>query len=162
MKHIYSVLVDNQPGVLARVANLFRRRGFNIESLAVGPTEKPELSRMTIVADAEDKPIEQVSKQLNKLINVVKIIELREHNAVARELALVKIKATPANRAQIIEIADIFRAKIVDVAKGSITIEITGNEQKIVAFTDLVSQFHIMELARTGKVALSRGASDQT
>src|SRR3990172_7579730 len=145
MKHIFSVLVDNQPGVLARVANLFRRRGFNIDSLAVGPTEKPELSRMTVVADAEDRPIEQVSKQLNKLINVVKITELTTLNSVARELALIKIDVGSENRAQIIEIADIFRAKIVDVAKNSITEEVTGNEEKVEAFIELVRPFGIRE-----------------
>ncbi len=157
MRHTIAALVENKPGVLARVAGLFRRRGFNIESLAVGVTEKPHLSRMTIVVEGDDKTIEQVTKQLNKLIEVVKVSDVTE-NSVERELALVKVNTTPQTRGEIIEIANIFRARIVDVARDSFIIEITGDEEKINAFIDLMRQYGIKEVARTGKIAMQRGS----
>lgn len=157
MKHLLSVLVENKPGVLARIAGLFSRRGFNIDTLAVGPTDDENFSRMTIVLDAEEHSLEQITKQLHKLVNVVKITEFRQGEAVNRELVLYKVKSNAKNRAQIIEIADIFRAKIIDVSKDNVIIEVTGTRTKLQAIEDLLSQYGIIELARTGKVALSRG-----
>ncbi len=157
MKHTIAVLVENKPGVLARVASLFRRRGFNIESLSVGITEREDISRMTIVVNGDGKTIEQVIKQLNKLIEVIKISDITE-GSVVRELCLVKVNAPPEKRSEIIEIANIFRARIVDVARDSFIIEITGDEDKINAFIDLMRQYGIKELARTGKVAMARGS----
>jgi len=157
MKHTLSVLVENKPGVLARVAELFARRGFNIESLAVGTTEKPDISRMTIVVDVEEHSLEQVRKQLHKLINVIEIVDLDPETSVAREMVMAKIKADPENRSEVIEIVDIFRGNIVDVSKESITVEVTGNASKLRAFEDLVKPYGIKELVRTGKVALPRG-----
>ena len=159
MKHTLSVLVENRPGVLARVAGLFSRRGFNIDSLAVGPTENPALSRMTIVVAAEDHSLEQVTKQLHKLINVIKISDLNPHESVSRELLLIKIKSAPDTRAEIIEIADIFRAKIIDVSRTSLTLEATGTPDKLAAIEDLLKPYGISELARTGKIALGRGSA---
>ncbi len=156
-RHTLSVLVENKPGVLARVSGLFARRGFNIHSLAVGPTEIDGLSRMTIVVNVETQPLEQVVKQLNKLVPVVKIIELDRDAAVEREMLLIKVKADSHNRAQIIEVADIFRSKIVDVAPGSITIEATGSPDKLEALTNLLQSYGVKELVRTGLVALARG-----
>ncbi len=152
-----AVLVENKPGVLARVSSLFRRRGFNIESLAVGTTERPDISRMTIVVRGDDRTLEQVMKQLNKLIEVIKVSDLSE-NSVERELALIKVHAPPAKRSEIIEIANIFRARIVDVARDSFIIEITGDEEKVNAFVDLMRQFGIKEMARTGKISMARGS----
>ncbi len=160
MKHTISVLVENKPGVLTRVAGLFARRGFNIESLAVGVTEDPTLSRMTIVVNAEDTPLEQVTKQLHKLINVIKIQDLDPREMVDRELVLFKVNAPPDRRHEIIEIANVFRAKIVDVGKNSLTIEATGTEDKLAAMEDLLRAYGIKELARTGRIALSRGSRD--
>ena len=157
MKHTLSVLVENKPGVLARVAELFARRGFNIESLAVGTTEKPDISRMTIVVDVEEHSLEQVRKQLHKLINVIEISDLDPETSVAREMVMAKIKADPENRSEVIEIVDIFRGNIVDVSRESITVEVTGNASKLRAFEDLVKPYGIKELVRTGKVALPRG-----
>jgi len=157
MRCTIAVLVENKPGVLARVASLFRRRGFNIESLAVGITEKEEFSRMTIVVSGDERTIEQVMKQLNKLIEVIKVSDLTQ-NSVERELALIKVAATPANRGEIIEIANIFRARIVDVSRDSLIIEITGDEDKINAFVDLMRNYGIKEMARTGKIAMARGS----
>lgn len=156
-RHTLSVLVENKPGVLARISGMFARRGFNIDSLAVGPTEFEDISRMTIVVNVESKPLEQVVKQLNKLINVIKIVELEKDAAVERELLLIKVKATPESRAQIIEIADIFRSKIVDVSPQSVTIEATGSPDKLRALTDLLHQYGVREMVRTGLVALGRG-----
>src|SRR5438093_8418540 len=156
-KHTLSVLVENKPGVLARVSGLFARRGFNIHSLAVGPTEHDAVSRMTIVVNVEKKPLEQVVKQLNKLINVIKIVELEKDSSVERELLLIKVKADPTTRAQIIEIADIFRSKIVDVSAHALTIEATGTTDKLSALTDLLNGYGVRELVRTGLVALARG-----
>lgn len=160
MKHTLSVLVENKPGVLARIAGLFSRRGFNIDSLAVGPTEDPTLSRMTIVVDAEEHSLEQITKQLNKLINVVKISDLDPGNSVVRELVLIKVKAGSKNRAEIIEIADIFRANIVDVSPASLTLEATGATDKLTAIEDMLRPYGISELVRTGKVALGRGVKE--
>lgn len=157
MKHTVSALVENKPGVLVRIAGLFSRRGFNIDSLAVGPTERPDVSRMTIVVDAADRPLEQITKQLNKLINVIKVSELGAGEAVERELCLMKVKAEAKTRAEIIEIADIFRASIIDVGRDVLILEVTGNEQKIKAMEDLLKPYGIRELARSGRLALARG-----
>jgi acetolactate synthase I/III small subunit len=157
MKHTLSVLVENKPGVLARVAELFARRGFNIESLAVGTTEKPDISRMTIVVDVEEHSLEQVRKQLHKLINVIEITDLDPETSVAREMVMAKIKVDAGNRSEVIEIADIFRGNIIDVSSGSIIVEVTGNASKLRAFEDLLKPYGIKELVRTGKVALPRG-----
>jgi acetolactate synthase-1/3 small subunit len=157
VKHTLSVLVENKPGVLARVAGLFARRGFNIDSLAVGVTENPDMSRMTVVVDVEEHSLEQVYKQLNKLINVIKVVDLPDDNSVQRELILVKVKADARTRAEIIEMVDIFRGKIVDVGKGTVSIEVTGTGSKLRALEDLLKPYGIVELARTGMVALNRG-----
>ncbi|MDD3717990.1 MAG: acetolactate synthase small subunit [Actinomycetota bacterium] len=157
MKHTLSVLVENKPGVLARVAELFARRGFNIESLAVGTTEKPDISRMTIVVDVEEHSLEQVRKQLHKLINVIEITDLDPETSVAREMVMAKIKVDAGNRSEVIEIADIFRGNIIDVSSESIIVEVTGNAPKLRAFEDLLKPYGIRELVRTGKVALPRG-----
>ena len=155
--HTLSVLVENKAGVLARVASLFARRGYNIESLAVAPTDDVRLSRITVVVDVEASPLEQVTKQLNKLINVIKIVELEKDAAVERELLLIKVKADNETRAAIVEIADIFRSKIVDVSANALTIEATGSPDKLQALTDLLHQYGVRELVRTGLVALGRG-----
>ena len=157
MQHTLSVLVENKPGVLTRVTSLFARRGFNIDSLAVGPTEDPTLSRITIVVNAEDTPIDQVMKQLHKLINVIKIQDLDPAESIDRELVLFKVNAPPEKRHEIIEIANVFRAKIIDVGKNSMTIEATGSPDKLSAMEDLFRAYGIKELARTGKIALARG-----
>jgi len=158
VNHIISVLVENKSGVLAKISGLFSRRGFNIESLAVGPTEDEKISRITIVVNAEIHSIEQVVKQLYKLINVLKIQELDPSNIVERELVLIKVNADNSTRAEILEIVDIFRANIVDVAKKSLSIEITGNSRKIQGIEELLQPYGILELVRTGKIAISRGS----
>jgi acetolactate synthase I/III small subunit len=157
MKHTLAVLVENKSGVLFRVASLFSRRGYNIDSLAVGVTEDPEISRMTIVVHGDDHVLEQVTKQLNKLIDVIKVSDIGGDEAVERELALIKVAADVSTRTEIIQIADIFRAKIVDVAPKSMTVEVTGDDAKIQAIEKLLRQFGIKEMARTGKIALVRG-----
>ena len=157
MKHTLSVLVENKPGVLARVAGLFSRRGFNIDSLAVGVTDKPEISRMTVVVDVEEHSLEQVYKQLNKLINVIKVIDLPDDNRVQREMVLAKVKAEPRNRAEIIEIVEIFRGKIVDLGSGTLSVEVTGPGSKLRAFEDLLRPYGLVEMVRTGTIALPRG-----
>jgi acetolactate synthase I/III small subunit len=156
-RHTLSVLVEDKPGVLARVASLFSRRGFNIESLAVGPTEIPEVSRMTIVVSVDTLPLEQVTKQLNKLVNVLKIVELDETSSVQRAIALVKVRADAETRSSVLEIVQLFRAKVVDVALDAVTIEVTGNEEKNDAFLRLLEPFGIKELVKSGVVALGRG-----
>jgi acetolactate synthase-1/3 small subunit len=156
-KHTLSVLVENHAGVLSRVAGLFSRRGFNIDSLAVGVTEDPNVSRMTIVVDGDEYTVEQVTKQLNKLIDVIKIRELDPNDSVTRELALIKVNANSSTRSEIIQIVDIFRAKIVDVSKNTLTIEMTGSADKIAAFEEMLRQFGIKEMVRTGVVAIERG-----
>jgi len=164
-RHTLSVLVEDQPGVLARIASLFARRGFNIESLAVGPTEAVGVSRMTIVVNVAESPLEQVTKQLNKLINVLKIVELDNSAAVQRELLLVKVKADSKTRSAILETVSLFRAKVVDVATDAITIEATGNHDKIQALLTVLEEYGIKELVQSGMVAIGRGAkavSDRT
>lgn len=156
-RHTLSVLVENKPGVLARVAGMFSRRGYNIHSLAVGPTDDPRVSRMTIVVGTEATELEQVIKQLNKLINVLKIVELDPDASVERELLLVKVEADATTRGQIIELADVFRAKIVDVDHSSLTIEVSGAPDKLEAMVDLLRPFGIRELVRTGTISLARG-----
>ncbi len=153
--HTLSVLVENRPGVLARVAGLFAARGFNIHSLAVGTTEDPQYSRMTVVVDLKTKSLEQVVKQLNKLINIIKVVEL-DNDAIERELALIKVRARGDDRARIIEIADIFRARVSGVSRGTITVEATGSADKLRALQDLLAEYGIVEMARTGVVALGR------
>lgn len=156
-KHTLSVLVENHAGVLSRVAGLFSRRGFNIDSLAVGVTENPEISRMTIVVDGDEYTVEQVSKQLNKLIDVIKIKQLEKSDSVSRELALIKVNATTATRSEIIQIVEIFRANIVDVSKNTLTIEASGGTDKVAALEDMLRQFGIKEIVRTGMIAIERG-----
>jgi acetolactate synthase I/III small subunit len=164
-RHTLSVLVEDQPGVLARIASLFARRGFNIESLAVGPTEAAGVSRMTIVVNVAESPLEQVTKQLNKLINVLKIVELDNTAAVQRELLLVKVKSDNNSRSAILETVSLFRAKVVDVSPDAITIEATGNHDKIQALLKVLEEYGIKELVQSGMVAIGRGAkavSDRT
>lgn len=156
-KHTLSVTVENRPGVLTRVATLFRRRGYNIDSLTVGRTENTDVSRMTIVVEGDDKVIEQVSKQLYKLVDVIKIIDITADKSVERELALIKVKAETAVRAEIVQIVDIFRGRIVDIGKNSLIIEVTGDEGKIDAIEESLRPFGILELVRTGKIAMVRG-----
>jgi acetolactate synthase-1/3 small subunit len=161
-KHTLSVLVENKPGVLARIAALFSRRGFNIDSLAVGPTEHPDISRMTIVVNVEDLPLEQVTKQLNKLVNVIKIVELDPAAAVRRELILVKVRADSETRSQITEIVQLFRAKTVDVSPEAVTIEATGSSDKLEAMLKMLEPYGIKELVQSGLVAVGRGARSIT
>jgi acetolactate synthase-1/3 small subunit len=164
-QHTLSVLVEDTPGALARIAGLFSRRGFNIESLAVGRTEIPGVSRMTIVVNVDALPLEQVTKQLNKLINVIKIVELEPASSVERQLLLVKVKADATTRGQVIETIQLFRAKAVDVGPDSITIEVTGDPGKLAAILRVLEPFGIRELVQSGKVAVGRGArsiSDRT
>jgi acetolactate synthase-1/3 small subunit len=158
MQHTITALVENTPGVLARVAGLFSRRGFNIESLAVSITEDPSVSRMTIVVGGDERELEQIEKQLNKLIEVIKVFDYSNTPAVDRELALIKVSAGPEKRAEIMQISDIFRAKIIDVSERTLTIEVTGPSGKVDAFQDLMVPYGIKELVRTGKIAMTRGA----
>jgi len=161
-KHTLSVLVENKPGVLTRAAGLFARRGFNIHSLAVGPTEHPDVSRMTVVVDVEGLPLEQVTKQLNKLVNVIKIVELEPTSSVQRELLLVKIKADISSRSNVLETVRLFRAKVVDVAPDAVTVEVTGNPDKLDAFLKVIEPFGIRELVQSGLVAIGRGSRSIT
>jgi acetolactate synthase-1/3 small subunit len=156
-RHTLSVLVENKPGVLARIASLFSRRGFNIDSLAVGPTEDDDVSRMTIVVNVEDLPLEQVTKQLNKLINVIKIVELDPATSVQRELLLVKVAADRQSRSHILETVQLFRAKVVDVSPDAVTVEATGNADKLDALLRVLEPFGIRELVQSGMVAVGRG-----
>jgi len=158
-KHTLVALVEDQPGVLNRVASLFRRRAFNIQSLAVGASEQPGLSRMTIVAIGDSAQIEQVRKQLEKLINVVRVSDITEEDMVTRELALIKVKTTASTRSEIMQIVGIFRANIVDVAPGSVTVEVTGDEDKVDSLLSLLRDFGVKELSRTGRIALTRGST---
>jgi acetolactate synthase-1/3 small subunit len=155
--HTISVLVEDKPGVLTRVAGLFAARGFNIDSLAVGPTGEAGLSRMTIVVNVETKPLEQVTKQLNKLINVIKILEHDEGSAVERELMLVKVRTKGEDRQRVMEIASVFRVNVVDVTHATLTLEATGKPEKLEALLGLLRDFGVVELARTGRIALARG-----
>jgi acetolactate synthase-1/3 small subunit len=161
-RHTLSVLVEDKPGVLARVASLFSRRGFNIESLAVGPTEMPDVSRMTIEVSVESLPLEQVTKQLNKLVNVLKIVELEPDSSVQREIMLVKVRADSATRSSILETVHLFRAKVVDVALDAVTIEATGDHDKLIALLRVLEPYGIKELVKSGMVALSRGGRAMT
>lgn len=156
-KHILSVTVENKPGVLSRVTGMISRRGFNIESLAVAPTEDEGLSRMTIIVEADELGFEQITKQLHKLVSVFRISDLTEEDAVERELVLFKVQAAPDRRHEIIEIANVFRAKVVDVGKNTLTVEATGNESKLDAMENLFRGYGIRQLTRTGKIAIGRG-----
>ncbi len=158
MKHTVAILVENRPGVLTRVAGLFSRRGFNIESLAVGVTENQDISRMTIVVTGDDRILEQVMKQLNKLIDVIRVSDIPPEDSVNRELALIKVGVDSGTRAEVMQIVDVFRAKIVDVGIKSLVVEVTGDENKINAMEQLLRQFGIKEMVRTGKIAMNRGA----
>ena len=160
MIHILSVLVENKSGVLSRATGMISRRGFNIESLTVAPTEDETLSRMTIIVEADEVGFEQITKQLHKLISVHKITDLTNDNAIERELVLFKVNAAPERRNEIIEIANVFRAKIVDVGKSSLTIEATGDENKLKGMEDLFRAYGIKEITRTGKIAMSRNSKD--
>ncbi|MCZ4498288.1 MAG: ilvN [Marmoricola sp.] len=155
--HTLSVLVENKPGVLARVSGLFSRRSFNIDSLAVGPTEHPDISRMTIVVNVEESPLEQVTKQLNKLIEVIKIVELDDREAIERELVLVKVKADVETRSQVLDVVQLFKARVVDVATDAMTLEVTGNSDKLADFLRVLEPFGIRELVQSGLVAIGRG-----
>ncbi len=157
MKHILAILVENHPGVLSKVSGLFSRRGFNIYSLAVGMTEDPSISRITIVVEGDQYIVEQVTKQLNKLIDVIKVANIG-HDSLIRELALIKVKATPESRHEIIEIINVFRAQVVDIAKNHLTIEITGDSEKITALEDMLKDYGIEEMVRTGAIGINRGA----
>src|SRR5918995_2683026 len=159
-KHIISLLVENKPGVLARIAGLFSRRGFNIDTLAVGPTDDPTMSRITLTLDGALHPIDQVTKQLHKLVNVIKIRDLEPADTVARELALFKISADGASRGEVMQVVEIFRGKIIDVTRRSVIVEITGTWEKIEAFERMVRPFGLVEMARTGEIAISRGRSE--
>ena len=156
-KHVLSALVENQAGVLSRISGLFSRRGYNIHSLSVGETENPSISRMTIVVEESAQTLEQIKKQLNKLIDVIKIIELKDSTAVYRELALVKVRTDKDNRAEIIEIADIFRARIIDVDSESLMVEATGHQDKLTALINMLEPYGLKEVIRTGITALERG-----
>jgi acetolactate synthase I/III small subunit len=159
-KHILSILVENKPGVLTRVAGLFARRGFNIDTLVVGPTEDEQFSRITLTLDGAMHPIDQVTKQLHKLVNVLKIRDLEPAETLARELAVFKIAADGANRAEVMQIAEIFKAKTIDVTKRSIIVEVVGTQEKVDAFEKLVRPFGLIEMARTGEIAIARGRSE--
>jgi len=157
MKHTISVLVNNQPGVLARTASLFARRGFNIDSLAVNATQDPKVSRMTILVDGADAALEQITKQLYKLLDVIKVLDHQNEAVVVRELGLVKVKASSSERGEIMQIANIFRANVVDVAGETFIVEATGSSEKIDALIDLLSKYGIKEMVRTGRIVLTRG-----
>ncbi len=159
-KHIVSILVENKPGVLTRIAGLFARRGFNINTLAVGPTDDEHMSRITLTLDGALHPIDQVTKQLHKLVNVLKIRDLEPEATIARELALFKVSADGAARAEVLGLVEIFRGKVVDVGRRSVVVEITGTDDKVEAFEALVRPFGLVEMARTGEIAISRGRNE--
>ncbi len=159
-KHILSIMVENKPGVLTRIAGLFARRGFNIDTLTVGPTDDESISRITLTLDGAVHPIDQVTKQLHKLVNVLKIRDLEPEETLARELAVFKVAADGSGRAEVMQICEIFRAKIVDVTKRSVVVEVTGTYDKIDAFERLVRPFGLIEMARTGEIAISRGRGE--
>ena len=161
-RHTLSVLVENKPGVLTRVAGLFARRAFNIHSLAVGPTEHEEISRITVVVDVEERPLEQVTKQLNKLVNVIKIVELTPSASVQRELLLVKVKADDASRTAVLQVVELFRAHVVDVSPEAVTIEATGGEDKLQALLTALQPYGIREIVQSGAVAIARGSRSMT
>ena len=159
-KHILSILVENRPGVLTRIAGLFARRGFNIDTLSVGPTDNTQISRITITLDGANHPIDQVTKQLHKLVNVLKIRDLEPSETVARELALFKVAVEGPGRAEVLQLAEIFRGKIVEVGRRSVIVEITGTNDKIEAFEAMVRPFGLVEMMRTGEIAISRGRAE--
>ena len=159
-KHILSLLVQNRAGVLARIAGLFSRRGFNIDTLAVGPTEDPDISRITLTLDGAVHPIDQVTKQLHKLVNVLKIRDMEPNETIAREMALFKVACDGGNRGEVMQISEIFRGKVVDVGRRSVVIEVTGTDEKIEAFEQLVRPFGLVEMVRTGEIAISRGRGE--
>jgi len=159
-RHVLSILVENKPGVLTRITGLFARRGFNIDTLAVGPTDDETISRITLTLDGALHPIDQVTKQLHKLVNVLKIRDLEPDEALARELAMFKVSADGVARSEVMQICDIFRAKIVDVSKRSVVIEVTGTRDKIEAFEGLVRPFGLVEMVRTGEIAIARGRAE--
>jgi acetolactate synthase I/III small subunit len=159
-KHVLSILVEDKPGVLTRIAGLFARRGFNIDTLTVGPTDDEGTSRITLTLDGAMHPIDQVTKQLHKLINVLKIRDLEPDDTVARELALFKIAVDGAQRAEVLQVTDIFRGKVVDVGRRSVTVEVTGTTDKIDAFERMVRPFGLVEMMRTGEIAISRGRGE--
>jgi acetolactate synthase-1/3 small subunit len=161
-KHVLSLLVEDKPGLLTRVAGLFARRGFNIDSLAVGVTEVPGLSRITVVVDVEELPLEQVTKQLNKLVNVIKIVELDYSSSVQREHMLVKVRADNQTRSNVIEVVNLFRASVVDYATDALVVEVTGDRGKVDAFLKAVEPFGVKELAQSGMVAIGRGGKSIT
>ena len=161
-RHTLSVLVENKPGVLTRVAALFARRAFNIHSLAVGETEHPEISRITVVADAAELPLEQVTKQLNKLVNVLKIVELEPENSVQRQLMLVKVKSDDASRTAVLQVVELFRAHVVDVHPDAVTIEATGGQRKLEALLASLEPYGIREIVQSGSVAIGRGPRSMT
>jgi acetolactate synthase-1/3 small subunit len=162
MKHTLSVIVEDEAGVLSRIASLFARRGFNIESLAVGPAEQNGVSRITMVVPGDDRIIEQLTKQLYKLVNVLKVQDITEIPCVERELMLLKVNATSINRPEIIELSQIFRARIVDVAEDSLTLEVVGDPGKMVAIVQMLQKFGLREIARTGKISLTRESGVNT
>jgi acetolactate synthase-1/3 small subunit len=159
-KHVLSLLVENKPGVLARIAGLFSRRGFNIDTLAVGPTEDPDISRITLTVDGAVHPIDQVTKQLHKLVNVIKIRDMEPDMTIAREMALFRVSAPVESRAEIMQFAQIFRANIVDVSRRTLTIEVTGSQDKIDSFERMIRPHGLIEMARTGEVAIARSRRD--
>jgi len=159
-KHILSLLVENRPGVLARIAGLFSRRGFNIDTLAVGPTEDPDVSRVTLTLDGAVHPIDQVTKQLHKLVNVIKIRDMEPDTTVAREMALFRVSAAVENRAEIMQFAEIFGATIVDVSRRSLTVEVTGSQEQIDSFERMIRPHGLIEMARTGEVAITKSRPD--
>ena len=161
-RHTLSILVQNQPGVLARVAALFTRRAFNIHSLAVGETEEPSISRITVQVDAEDLPFEQVTKQLNKLVNVLKVVELHSQDAVTRKFVLFKVQANDDNRAQVLQIVDLFRASVVDVNRKSLVIQAAGVQSKLEALMETLAPYGINEIVQSGAVAIGRGSRSIT
>jgi len=162
MKHTISLLVENKPGVLSRVASLFSGRGFNIESLSVAETIDPNISRMTILTRGDDQILEQITKQLNKLINIIKVIDFKSNEYVGRELALIKVTVTEENRSEVLSIIDIFRGKVLDVSSESYTVEVTGDENKMLAIIDLFTPMGIKDIARTGSAALTRGSKTKS
>ena len=159
-RHLLSLLVENRPGVLARIAGLFSRRGFNIDTLAVGPTDDPDISRVTLTVDGAVHPIDQVTKQLHKLVNVIKIRDMEPESTVSREMALFKVSADGGARGEVMQIVEIFRGKIIDVTRRSVIIEVTGTWEKIEAFERMVRPFGMVEMARTGEIAISRGRGE--
>lgn len=162
MKHTLSVLVEDEAGVLTRIAGLFARRGFNIESLAVGPAEQSGISRITMVVFGDDRSIEQLTKQLYKLINVLKVNDITDTPCVERELMLIKVNATASNRAEVIQLAQVFRARVVDISEDTLTLEVVGDPGKMVALAKMLNKFGVREIARTGKIALTRESGVNT